>query len=248
MSLNGNGPLLEAGSEYEYSAQDIMGVGTKVMSADGRVFRWGQMGAVAGVTGKLYLPPLDQANHHNMTTAAATIGATVVTVTPGATAVTANEYANGYLVVSDGTGKGTSYPIISHQGSAGSVAMTVTLKNSIKVALDSTSKTALVHNPYMGLTVQTTSASVLYGGGVPLVAIPAGNYGWFQTRGWCSVLNDSNTTASSTVIASTSVAGALAIISTTYATAAATAIIGQASIVAPVDAKYNDFFLTIDAA
>jgi hypothetical protein len=92
-------------------------------------------GAAALAPGKLAVAATVVANHQNMAVAAAAaVGATSVTVTLGATAATADYYADGFLTINDAAGEGISYRVKSHPAHAGSGSLVVELYDPIKVA------------------------------------------------------------------------------------------------------------------
>src|ERR1700674_1944273 len=75
-------------------------VGDQMMLQDGRKYRWSQAGAVAVVVGKLYQAPIPVPAHVLQTmNASAAVGSTLPVLVLGATAVTVNQYENGYLTV-----------------------------------------------------------------------------------------------------------------------------------------------------
>lgn len=86
----------------------------------------------------------------------ATAGTYQVLVTNGATVLNVNEYANGYAIVSAGTGIGQTLQIASHQAAAASATFILTLQDPIQVTLDATSTITLVRNPYIGVVVAAT--------------------------------------------------------------------------------------------
>lgn len=177
-------------------------LGEEVRVADGRAFRYGKAASTVSV-GKLNQAPAPIANHVNMATAAAALGATSVTVTPGATGGAANIYAEGYLVVSDAAGEGRTYKIKGHPAITASTAFTVDLFDPISgVALTSASETSLVHNAYnahVEATVTTTRGS-----GVSLVTQAADDFGWLQTRGVVSGLCGTAVTLGAPLVAESS--------------------------------------------
>lgn len=219
-------------------------LGEMAIDADQRIFRYNLSGNATQSAGKLKISPTKFTTWDNMTTAAAAIGTTLVTITLGATNnLAANALSEGYLIVSDGTGVGQTYKVKSNPAIVASATGTIVLYDPIVVALDSTSKTSLVLNAYnlsVEGTTQTTRPS-----GVPLIATTALAYSWLQTKGVASCLIDTAIALGNTCIASASVAGAVAIGSTTYGTFQATWPVGKA-ITAGVDTKYNAVFLQID--
>lgn len=78
------------------SSIQMHNLGERAVTPDGRSFRYVKAGGTALVPGKLYQAPAEVTNHQNLApTDAVAIGATSLTVTLGATAATANQYAGG---------------------------------------------------------------------------------------------------------------------------------------------------------
>jgi hypothetical protein len=228
--------------ETRTEAEATHSLGEAVILADLRIFRHGAVGASNISVGKLQIVPLPIADHINMTTAAAAIGATSVTVTPGATAGGANLYSEGYLGVNDNTGQGQTFKVKDHLAITASVAFIVNLFDPIKVALDSTSQTSLVHNGYRGLVEGTTST--VRAAGVPLISILAGDYGWFQSKGVASVLRQGTTSAGSAQMVG-STAGSITDI-TDVTAPTIERVVAWADILVGVDTEYNPVTLCID--
>lgn len=165
-------------------------LGTRIVTRDGRAFRFARNGATLMVAGSLYQAAAPVANHLAQTPAAAAIGATQVVITTlGATAATENQYAEGLLQVDTTPGNGIAYGINSHLANAGSAALTLNLEkdDSIQVALTTASRVGLIANPNSALIVCPTTATNIVVG-VPLVAAAANAYCWVQTWGACPAL------------------------------------------------------------
>lgn len=201
-------------------------VGVKFDSADGRQFVLVQNGGTALVSGVMVQSPASiGANHTGLTCATAAIGATQITVTLGGTAVTANQYAGGYAVVSAGTGIGQTLRIASHPAqSSTSGTVVLTLEDPLSVATAvADSKVSLTLPQYgsaNGATVSTSGVVVcpttLTGRviGATISPIPASTstvptYGFIQTKGAVGVLNQGGTAIGLDVMPSASVAGAV---------------------------------------
>lgn len=183
-------------------------LGTQAL-IDDCIFRYIMAGGVDLAPGKLAQMPVPQANDSNLAVAAAAaVGDTTVTVTLGASAVTANQYAEGYLYINDGTGVGQRMRIKSHPAALATASLVVTLWDAVGTALDTSSKASLVANKYNGLIVHPSppTAKLI---GVPQVLIPAGEYGWAQTRGPAAVLTDGTLYISLGCTASDAVDGAV---------------------------------------
>lgn len=221
-------------------------LGTRIVTRDGRVFRFARIGAVAAVAGSLYQASAPVPNHLAQTPAAAAIGATSVTIsTLGATAATANQYAEGLLQVDTGPGNGIMYGIDSHLANAGGAALVVNLVKDepIQIALSTASRVGLIANPYADLIVTpTTKTSVCVG--VPLVAAAIGAYCWVQTWGACPVLMNGTPAVTNWVCNSATTAGAVDAFIPTTAVAPTQQVVGYMMQVG-VSTKNNAVFLTI---
>lgn len=233
--------------------QPLMKASTKPMGplgaywedSEGNAFRYCQAGASALSAGKIGIGAACAANHINKApTADVAIGAKTLSITVGATAVTANQYAGGYLSVNSGTGAGMTYRILANSACASAGTTTITLDDPISVALtNASSKLSLVPNPYMGTTESTTIGLPI---GVPLVAVPASNYYWAQCEGVATVLCAGTPAVGQPVTQGTSVAGSMAALSTTIATTVTQPVIGFVSSTAGVDTEYKPVKLTIE--
>ncbi len=202
-------------------------VGVKFHERNGdRVFALVQNGGTALVSGVLVQSPASiGANHTGLTVATAAIGAAALTVTLGGTAVTANQYAGGYIVISAGTGIGQTLEIGSHPAQTStSGTVVLTLKDPLSVAtLTSDSKGSLTLPQYgsaNGASVTTSgvviSPTVATGRtiGVTVYPIPASSttvptYGFIQTAGPVACLNDASTAIGLDLMPSTNTAGAV---------------------------------------
>lgn len=188
------GPAVQVSAQdlYTYSTIQQHNLGEKAFSTDGRTFRYAKAGAVALVPGDVQQSPAIVANHVNLTpTAVAAAGDVTITVTLGATAATANQYAGGYLVIEKGTtGAGQSLLIKGHPAAASSATLTLTLSDAVQVATSGTVTASLVANLYNG-TIQTP-VTTLTGTpvGVAVGAIPAASFGWICSRGVTGVKAD----------------------------------------------------------
>lgn len=218
------GPLGFAQQSTDLSLGTI--VGTKFETSDGREFVLIQNAGTALVSGLLIQGPVKiGANHSGLVLSTAVIGATQITATLGGTAVTANQYAGGFLVISAGTGIGQTLRIASHPAQTStSGTVVLTLEDALQVAtLTSDSKGTLELNPYgsaNGVDVRTSGCVVcpttLTGPVIgvtvsPIAAststIPA--YGFIQTKGVVGCLNDATTAIGLDLMHSSNTAGAV---------------------------------------
>lgn len=216
-------------------------LGDKVHTADGRVYRYSKNAGTALDAGKLTVASTLVANHTNIAVeSAADVGATQITVTLGATAATANQYSEGYVVVNDAAGEGIAYKIADHGAAASAGDLVINLEDPIRVALTTSSEVALTKNIYDSVVISAADQADL-AVGVPNVAVAADEYFWAQTGGTCAVLADEAVTAGQSVTIGSSTAG-----SVEAADLVGEQVVGV-SISALVDAEYRPVRLTMDS-
>jgi len=183
-------------------------LGALYQTPDGRAFRTCKAGGTALVPGKLQQAAAEDTAHQDVVPAAAAIGATSVTVTLGASAATANQYAGGYLMITVTPGQGYQYLIASHPAADASATLAISLSDPLIVALTTASNCDLVANPYSGIVVNPTTATSAPVG-VAVTAVTAAQYGYVQVGGAACVLNDGGSTVGTNVSASNATAGAV---------------------------------------
>lgn len=210
-------------------------LGVRAVTGDGREFRYQQAGASNLVLGTLQQSPAIVANHQNLVTSTAAIGATTITVTLGGTAATANQYAGGTLIFNAGTGIGQTLKISSHPAQATTTGtLVLTLEDPVVVATATAStKSSLYPNLYSG-TIQCPTTLTGQPIGVPLFNVTALYYAWIQIKGAASVLNQGGTAVGLSMAPSASVAGALATVAATtqeLATALQAGVDGESRLV-----------------
>lgn len=182
-------------------------LGSKLVLGE-RVFRYAQAGASDLVAGNLLQAAAPVANHLANTPPAVSAGALSFTYTPGATAGAANLYAEGYLQVDTTPGNGYTYKVAGHDAITSSTAFTLFLDDPIQVALTTSSRVGLLANKYKNvIAAPTTQTSVTVG--VAVYIITAGQYGWIQTAGPCSVLINGTPAVNAGVVPSATTAGAV---------------------------------------
>lgn len=216
-------------------------LGTRGATKDGRRFVYAKAGATTLAPGKLVVAADADANVVNKAvTADSSIGSKTVKITAGG-AVAENAYADGILQVNDATGEGTSYRITGNTAgtSGNSYAVVVTLDDAIEVALAKTvSEVSLYKADSDGVVISATDQADL-AVGVPLVSIPANNYGWLQTYGPSAVLADEAVNRGLELTIGTGVAGAVEAVD-----ALGEQVVGVAS-QALIDTEYSPVFLKI---
>lgn len=240
-----DGPRYLTSSDlFDHGTTKLDSLGARGVTADGRRWVYVLSDSSAGLAkGKLGVAAAVTSNHVNRSldsTSPVAVGSRTVVVSVGATAVTQDQYADGYLVVRDGAGVGQVLRIDGNAAiSSSGGAVTVSLYDPVQVALStSTSKVDLV-SPYSGVAASTTLGQAI---GVPMVTLAAGEYGWVQTHGAASVLSDGIITKGYAGVQSTSVAGAVMISAGNAATSQTVGLAPEAT----VDTKYTRFKLSID--
>lgn len=206
--LNGL-PVIYGINPYNTETVPSHPLGAVGFDAAGRKFRYGQVGSsTALVAGETAQGVAQDTGEQSILMAAAAVGATSVTTADTVT-VTANQYADGYLIGTGegGTGNGIMYRIKSHPAvTAGT--LTVQLYEPIKVAFSSATQVDFVPSAYKGLVVAPTTASGSVVG-VAVVAAPASSYTWIQSGGPGVCFADASgaVTVGATVTASNQTAG-----------------------------------------
>ena len=227
-------------SAIDTSSNVLSGVnlGAEIAADEGSVFRFVLAGASNIPAGVLVQSPALIANHLTRTLATSfDIGSSVVAVPLGATATTSGQYQGGKLVVVDGTGAGAEFGIQNNDAVLASGTVTITLEQTLNIALDNTSVVSLIPNLYNGVIINPTSPTGAVVG-VTTTAIAAGNYGFVQIYGSCPVLADGAISAGAAISPSNAVAGAV------ESGVIAQGFVGRA-LEAGVDTKKHTAFLTI---
>ena len=146
--------------------------------------------AVAGedATVALLQTTITAAANHDLDlvmSAAASVGATTVLPTLGATAAVKNEYRGGFFIVNDaGTEQGHQYLIRGHEAVDSSGVMTCLLdeQDGLVTALTTSEQVGLVHNDCHDFVVNPTTITDAPLGAT-CVDIPDNSFGWLQYSG-----------------------------------------------------------------
>ena len=195
---------------FEESSTQQGNVGAERRLEDGRAFRYAYFAAAAN-PGLLVSTDISATSvveiDGNCTAASA--GATEVTITDSTTlgSATADQYAGGYLHITDDAGEGHQYRIRGNTA-ASSNAVDFTLYDGIIVALTSASDVAITGYPYNNVRGATAGTDYIMSG-VTVMSVTANYYAWVQTRGVATVLSDGAVAIGANLTLSDGVAGAV---------------------------------------
>jgi len=211
-------------------------------------YRYVQAGAVALVTGNLLQEAAEVTNFRSMAVdTAAAIGDSVVSVTLGGTAVTANQFQEGQLWVESAAGIGQQFRIKKHEVQTSTTgSCNFTLDRPLKIALTTSSQVSVRKNAYDGVIQYPVTTQTGGAVGVALYAQTIAYYGWIKSGGDCPVLFDTGTNTSNEVtgiMPSAAVAGS---VKPAAETDASPSYIGFAREVVSVDSTMGMVHLTID--
>lgn len=197
-------PQLKEQAINVLSTIQLQPLGTVVYTDNGRKgFKYVLFGGTTTITsGKLLVAAAAPTNSTGLavptsnTTANLSSGSKTILVTNGATAVTANQFADGTLEVL-GTNGGQSYVIAGNTSDAGSGTLTITLVEGLRNAValaNGTNTVNLRQSSAYQANVSTTQADPV---GVTIMAVPntasVANYGWVQIFGPAFVAATSGT-------------------------------------------------------
>jgi len=237
---------LTASGTFQSSADISLetSVGTRWDLADGREVILVQADSATTIApGYLYQDAATVANHQNLTVTAVqafsangNVPATV-TVTLGATAAVANQYAGGFLIVNSATGAGQTLRIASHPAAASAGSLVVTLEDAPNTALTTSSKVCLqpAHGNAVIISPITQSGAAA---GVGLYPIAASAYGFLVSKGITAGLANGAIGVGLGISASATTAGAFDV------AAATTARLGYA-VQAGVTTEFRSVFVNL---
>ena len=171
-------------SIYESSAVQLADLGSRKVVGD-RVFRYSKAAGTCGAG-----TVLQQGANASLdsVTAGGTNGVGGKTFTwYAATAITINDYAEGYLISQSGTAGnlGLMYRVKSHAAIAKTTTGTLYLYDPLVKAGDIIDEYTLMKNVHADLTVCTNGTAPALG--VTPIAVVSSDYFWMQTYGPCNV-------------------------------------------------------------
>ena len=209
---------------YQIDATPQFPVGQQFVRSDGAVFHYAHAGGVAvdrGVvvaqdysgsstidTDDAVIAPasaVDVADEPENSVGA--IGSRYLQLTLAS--ISANQFAGGYLSITDDTGEGYTYRIRGNTATDNPASgdIRIELYEKLQVALTATTDVALTGNMYSNLIVAGTGTDGLVAGVTCASLTATESYGWIQTKGIATVLCDTAGSAGGLATLSQSVAG-----------------------------------------
>ncbi len=189
-----SGGLLTTGSAHttwEESVTQNYVIGSKLRFTDGRVFRYCKAGASALVKGFMCQGPAVVSNYTDQVQTghgiAVSLAAGNILITTGATPA-ANLFAQGWLVVNEGTGIGQVRKILTSGSHATIVPVTFT--PALEAAIAVTDDCSLIQSPYVATIVMPVTTPTNVPVGIPPIAVTAAYYYWSQTGGPAACIVD----------------------------------------------------------
>ena len=238
------GPVFLTGNDpYSQDTEQMHPLGALAIAENGDMYRYTKAGSTDFVAGYLYTALTEEANHQNIAlSAAASVGDKTVTPTPGATAVDANEYDEGWLIFNDNSPEGECYKIASHEAADASTAFDVNLERGLLTAATTSSEVSLVRNPWNKPAVSQLIDERPCGVAITDWDVSVAEYGWLKTRGMASVLADATgATKGYKVTVSDETDGAVGV----YSDVDAEVVVGQA-METHTATEFGAVYLTID--
>lgn len=187
-------------------------------TADGRRYRYVQFAGTVSA-GQLVIAPALVAAHQNVAVqTAAKANDTQVLVTLGAAAATADQYAEGLLVVGvDGSGVAITRKIKGNTAGNASTVITVFLdgKEPLLFPLTTSNVVSLSPSNFNGVAASATAGFPV---GIVVTPATAGTWGWVQVYGPVGAINDAAATLSALGKIKQSLTVAGAVVASTAAT------------------------------
>jgi hypothetical protein len=178
-------------------------LGDEMFIYPGRWFKYALAGEAATVN--LLQAGIAAVNNHDLdlvVTAAGAAGATSISITLGATAATANEYQDGFVLFNDVEEEGHQYLIKSHLAvdSSGTGVFNLDEADGLATAITTSQQVGLVHNLCFDFVVYPTTPTTSPLGAC-CVDVANNAYSWLQYRGQGVARSDATTPAAGAPLA-----------------------------------------------
>jgi hypothetical protein len=178
----------------------------------GKAFRLCKVGDTALVVGNVIQGPTTDTQFQDLVVPTArAAGVSMITLTNGTTAITANQFDGGSVAISTSSTAsaniGEEYTILGHSTAISGAAITLYLDRPLRTALTTATTTGvIVRSPYSGVIVGATAMTGALVG-VAIYPIPAAAYGWVQSKGVCAALSDNSTFAKGSGLSNSAATG-----------------------------------------
>jgi len=186
LSLN-----LKPGMEKVETSAQKHKLGTRAVTADGRVFYYAENGGTAIDHGGYLVDGLGPVAAHDMDVAATATTAGSTSFTSGTSLTTTkDQYKDGYVYFNDGPGQGETYQVKSNTAVSGATGLSITIdeEDGLVTALTTSSLFGLMYNPYKDIKIIDGDGTMTTGVvGVTCMPVTADYYCWIQTAGPASV-------------------------------------------------------------
>src|SRR5512146_2664467 len=183
---------------YEESSTQQYLLGTQLVYADGRKFRYAKCASTPALS-KAYMtqgpPNVTNTVSETQTTSGASVeigDQEIVVDVTAASGITDDSLAEGWLHVESSTGAGDVYKILACKLLTTATARLL-LDSTIRTAWSATTVITMIANNYNGVVVAPTTPSQVPTG-VPLIDVTVSYYFWAQTGGPCPVYVDNGDT------------------------------------------------------
>jgi hypothetical protein len=190
--------LMGIDSQFDKHTKPKHAIGTQMTTIDGRGFRYAHFGADTNA-GLLVSQDLSESSLLDVdivapasanTTTDGTIGSKFVQATEAA--VTANQFAGGYLSTEDDTGEGFTYFIKGNTATNDPVTgdIRIELVDPIQVAVVAATTGNILGSQYANLEAANTTDIAASGVSCSTMDVSDKAYGWVQTKGIATVGTD----------------------------------------------------------
>ena len=199
-----NGNLISGGmfvnsapNVYAENEDQLALIGSKLRMVDGKEFHYCKAGAAGiGIAKMAQAEAVTSDWTEEVQTDYGFLeGATSGIVLITGTAPTANEWAEGWLLVNKGTGIGQMYRIKTNTSHA--TLPIISLYDAVVTAFPAASEVSIIKSNFMSTIVVDKSAGLTaHAIGVPLIDITADYYYWSQTKGPAPLIVDTSDSVS----------------------------------------------------
>ena len=203
--------FLKDGWEKQETSSQKHKLGTRGMTADGRVFYYAENSGTAITRGGQVVDGIAAVGAHDMDLAATATSSGATSFTSGTSlTVTKDQYKDGYVYFNDGPAEGEVYRVKSNTAVSSATGLKVTIddEDGLVTALTTSSLFGLMYNPYKDVKIIDGDGTMTTGPlGVTCMPFTADYFGWVQVAGIATVAMDGTPAFGTLVGASSNHAG-----------------------------------------